>query len=142
MDKNIIITGRNEALDMMKCVGILSVIAGHFSHSLQPMTSSFHMPLFFIISGYFFNTKRTIKESVTKDVNHLLIPYLVSCTIVLLYWLVTGLKYGNYEEFFRYLQGVFWTNQAIQPFSFTTRPGQELCGFLWPYFGVNIHIID
>ena len=55
-------------LDMAKGVGIILMIAGHLIGSLQAIDNkpyfssvyqfiaSFHMPLFFLISGYFLST--------------------------------------------------------------------------------------
>lgn len=51
--------GRLEWIDVLKCLGMLLVVVGHASHGGTPDTYryyiySFHMPLFFIISGMTF----------------------------------------------------------------------------------------
>ena len=58
---------RNRAFDIMKGVGILSVILGHMD--IEPywrnVIYSFHMPLFFILAGYFFvRAIRSLKKLV------------------------------------------------------------------------------
>ena len=52
-------TKRILAFDLLKGVGILLVILGHIEipHSLKTVIYSFHMPLFFFVSGCFFNEK-------------------------------------------------------------------------------------
>ena len=52
---------RIEYLDIAKGVGILLVVLGHndfevISLFVQRLIYSFHMPLFFFLSGYFLNT--------------------------------------------------------------------------------------
>ncbi|MBF1069294.1 MAG: acyltransferase family protein, partial [Prevotellaceae bacterium] len=52
-------TKRIEALDIAKGIGIILVIIGHMSSSyLRDWIYSFHMPLFFIISGICFKTEK------------------------------------------------------------------------------------
>lgn len=66
-------------LDIMKGLGILSVIAGHYwaPYITYYMIFSFHMPLFVLLSGYF------MKNNMSRDkIIHLgrsyLIPYLIT----------------------------------------------------------------
>ena len=43
---------------------------------------TFHMPMFFIISGFFISDKSTLREFSVKRIKRLLIPYVISCFIV------------------------------------------------------------
>ena len=46
---------RNATFDMLKGIGILLVIIGHtFMKEIGPYIQAFHMPLFFMVAGYFF----------------------------------------------------------------------------------------
>lgn len=51
---------RDRAIDIAKGIGIILMVIGHFN-DLDRTTShliySFHMPLFFIFSGYFLKNK-------------------------------------------------------------------------------------
>lgn len=91
-------------LDNAKMIGIYFMIMGHCClvkdvPYLYNAIYLFHMPLFFIISGYLFK-QRGIKESIGKYAKAYLIPYLtmsVMTTIVVFavcYWL----KYDFYTE--------------------------------------------
>lgn len=81
---------RLEYIDMIKGFGILLVILGHaYSvNGIRIWIHSFHMPLFFIISGCLFYHTESIKKSMHKlfksRIKSLLIPYIVFNTIFIL----------------------------------------------------------
>ncbi len=83
---------RNSLLDVMKGIGILLVVIGHVSSNsiLNRWIYSFHMPLFFFISGilYFLSTKVDSKTFLRKKFQGLLIPYFIFSLITFLYWVV------------------------------------------------------
>lgn len=51
---------RIDWIDIAKGIGIISVILGHLRTPLyiSEMIFSFHMPLFFVISGYFYKERK------------------------------------------------------------------------------------
>ncbi len=64
-------------IDIAKCIAILAVIAGHYY--APPLLAgkviySFHMPLFFIVSGFFVKDYQ-IKKNVIRSCKGLLLPY-------------------------------------------------------------------
>lgn len=70
---------RIQSLDNAKGIGIILVVIGHsvdvFS-SIGVGISSFHMPLFFILSGFLFNEYiNPLKEFLFKRTKQLLIPF-------------------------------------------------------------------
>ena len=70
---------RVEYIDIAKGIGILLVIVGHIDNLpavIKNSIYSFHMPLFFIISGLFFR-EDSIKQAVKRMFSSLIIPYLV-----------------------------------------------------------------
>ena len=80
---------RIEYLDIAKGIGILLVVLGHndfevISLFVQRSIYSFHMPLFFFLSGYFLNTAVPFFDFFKKRFNSLLKPYLF--TIFLIYF--------------------------------------------------------
>lgn len=86
---------RNEQFDICKGIGIILMLIGHsavltdnWSNLLFRTIFSFHMPLFFIISGYFFKP-RSFKDNIKKSGKKLLLPYLFSSLIsILLAWII------------------------------------------------------
>ena len=64
----------------MRAFAILLVIAGHanaFNDPVKNWIYSFHMPLFFIISGLTLSEKKLSLKIVEKKVRVLLVPYIV-----------------------------------------------------------------
>ena len=62
-------------LDAAKGFGMLAIIAGHMGHpEVEKFVFSFHVPLFFIISGYLYS----YKKDYTRRIKHMLIPYFMT----------------------------------------------------------------
>ena len=93
---------RSNEFDLLKCIGIVSVIFGHLVPYLpfKICIYSFHMPLFFFISGYFLKP-RTFRRQLAKSINGLVVPYLYTCIVMLIIKIVKyGFSYELVEEWF------------------------------------------
>ncbi len=71
---------RIEYLDIARGIGILLVVLGHndfeaISLYVHQVIYSFHIPLFFFLSGYFINTSNSFFDFFKKRFNSLLKPY-------------------------------------------------------------------
>lgn len=66
---------RYEVLDIAKGIGIFLVVYAHAYSPFYKYIVQFHMPFFFIISGYLYNEKSDIKSYMIKKVKRLYIPY-------------------------------------------------------------------
>lgn len=68
---------RIEYIDIAKALGVLLVLAGHTGLPLlfRSWIYSFHMPLFFFVSGIWFR-KRAWKDSLIRGIGSYLIPYI------------------------------------------------------------------
>jgi acyltransferase len=82
-------------IDAAKGIGILLVVLGH-SPGLPPfgvvLIYSFHMPLFFFISGFVQTATRSATppgEVIRRNVRSLLVPYLFFFAVSLAYWMAT-----------------------------------------------------
>lgn len=51
--------GRIETIDIAKGLGILFVVWSHAKGPFTPYMYQFHMPLFFLISGFLFNSRNS-----------------------------------------------------------------------------------
>lgn len=70
---------RLSVFDILKGIGILLVIICHtFMKEIGPYITAFHMPLFFIVAGYFYKQNSFIVH-LRKDFRRLVIPYLFIC---------------------------------------------------------------
>ena len=86
---------RIEYIDVAKAIGILLVILGHCYYTakipyLGTAIYSFHMPMFFIISGMFLKPMR-LKDGLAKYSKTYLKPYVFTC---LLMFLITVLLFN------------------------------------------------
>ena len=93
MEKN---SMRLDTFDIMKFFGIMMVIIGHMTQYFEHVIFSFHMPLFFIIAGYFYHSKG-IKESFAKDVKHLIYPYVLTALAIVLTYLSCSVVIENVD---------------------------------------------
>lgn len=86
---------RDSALDALKGCGIILMIIGHslFPSILARPFLVFHMPLFFIVSGYLFKEKPVV-ELVKKNFKRVIIPYLFTGCIM---WLCLALLNEQYD---------------------------------------------
>ena len=114
---------RNIALDITKGIAILLVIIGHCGSipymPIRHLIFTFHMPLFFLISGYLYK-KRGVKETLKKDLIHLGIPYAATCLVILLYYLLYYFvtKSHNSEPLQRYAFASIWGSGTIHKCKF------------------------
>ena len=78
-------------LDNAKAIGIFLVILGHMlpESLLQQYIYSFHVPLFFFLSGYLFDRgKYDFRSFLRKKFHTLIVPYVFFAVISFLFWLV------------------------------------------------------
>ena len=57
------------------------MLISHITNPFQPFLFSWHMPLFFIISGFFLDKEADIKSATIKDCKRLVIPFFVASII-------------------------------------------------------------
>lgn len=87
---------RDASIDYARSFGILLVVAGHSQGPwpLEKAIYSFHMPLFFLLSGYL-STETPLRELLRSKVQSLIIPYLFACIIT---FIVFGKEPWNSAE--------------------------------------------
>lgn len=96
-------TNRNQWMDVAKGSTIILMILGHASipDVLSRFIYSFHMPLFFIASGWLTNWgKNTVREFFIKKVKSLVIPFITYSIIVLI---IISLQSGGAKFFIQWL---------------------------------------
>ena len=118
---------RNVNIDILRGVGMLLVIFGHSGCKwpLYPAIYAFHMPLFFIVSGFFYSSKRSIGSTVIKELNRLIIPYIAISLITYVILLMTN---GYHDLFLKcFLIGNSFDNEA----NFVIGPIWFLLAMFW-----------
>ena len=96
------IRSRENSLDVAKGIGMLAVIVAHTSVSklLYNSLYTFHLPLFFIISGYFFHFDERFSYFLLKKVKGYLIPYVFFALIITLFDTAGGIAKGKWYRIF------------------------------------------
>ncbi len=84
-------------IDAAKGIGIFLVVYGHCMAPHNHYVYLFHMPLFFIISGYLFNSRNTWKQFFWRKFTTLYIPFIGWNAVVILTRLFGGLIRGDIE---------------------------------------------
>ena len=83
-------------IDTAKGIGIILVIFGHIGFGrFETWLYSFHMPLFFFLSGYVYKAKDSYDVFLLKKVRTILIPYIVF-VILFIFYDFQGKDLGEY----------------------------------------------
>ena len=78
-------TKRSPIIDIMKCMGMICIVLGHYGFSsINAFVYTFHLPLFFCLSGYLMNTRSDLREFIGKKFRGLIWPYLAACFLIIL----------------------------------------------------------
>lgn len=135
---------RIDYFDIAKAIGIWFVILGHLTTNkiLLSFIYSFHIPLFFFISGYFFNRSKTILEVLKSSFKDLIIPYFCFNIFNLsICWISPYLHPELYYNLQGWdilkaaITGIFLFRNLVTPFSFL--PGSALW-FLVALFNIRL----
>jgi len=118
-------------IDIAKGIGIILMIIGHMplkNEYISNFIYCFHMPLFFIISGYLFTYKDN-KECLKNIVRKLLVPYIITCIAIIVYKIFRLILEGNFVAIPNILQtwglASLYGSGSMQPF------GIRYIGAIW-----------
>ena len=64
-------------LDNLKAFGIIAVILGHITSPFGAFIFAWHMPLFFMMAGFFIKTNYSLLKLIQRDFKRLMLPYFV-----------------------------------------------------------------
>lgn len=105
----------NNKINILKALAIMIIVSGHLEFSLIPMFPpySFHLALFFFISGYLFKEKylENVFEFLKKKSKTLLVPYYL---YIVFYFLVTCAIFKLTGRFWGY--PITLKNYTVIPF--------------------------
>ena len=81
---------RDKSIDLAKGIGIVLVFMGHinFPETVVNIINAFHMPLFFVCSGYLYDSKYdrlSTRDFIKKKAKSLLYPYYFLGSIIVVY---------------------------------------------------------
>ncbi|MGN6742447.1 MAG: acyltransferase family protein [Amnibacterium sp.] len=109
---------RNAGIDLVRVIGLVAVVGGHvFSSSpiAREFTYSWHMPLFFLLTGYLWNERRTLGGEWRTRLRTLMLPYLAWVVILAALYAGFGLLLGSFDPK-RLIGGLIGGGGAGAPF--------------------------
>lgn len=110
---------RKHWADVLKGIGAIFVVAGHlvnYNSDLKIYIYSFHMPLFFFISGYLYQYQDNIKKFGFRKIKSLLCPYfLFGLLSMVISFLLDGnvLSKRDILKSYFFFNGSFYWNSSL-----------------------------
>lgn len=87
---------RLEYIDIAKGIAMICIILGHVGISdINKVVYTFHVPIFFFITGYFVSNKRSTGEFCKNKARTLLVPYYVTCAVIIVVGVIKGYFLGD-----------------------------------------------
>ncbi|TCI99731.1 acyltransferase family protein [Aeromicrobium sp. IC_218] len=79
---------RSVGIDLARVVGLVAIVAGHAwdGHEVSVLLFSWHVPIFFLLTGYLWRPGRPLGAEVRKRARTLLVPYVLWYLIVAGIW--------------------------------------------------------
>lgn len=75
---------RKQYIDLARGIAMICIVLGHLGNTtINRFVFTFHVPLFFMLTGYFTNAKQSIPEFTKKKFKTLIIPYIVTCCAII-----------------------------------------------------------
>ena len=133
---------RNIGIDLLRVFSIVMVVVGHAgTFPNQELLTIWRMPLFFMISGFFFTPGRTVAREFIRRWDTLIIPYL-GWSVIISVWLITVL-WGQEDGILEHLesgwtggsqQSIFW----MAAWFITTLAAATILRRVLEYFGTTV----
>lgn len=102
---------RNTEIDIAKGIALVLMIVGHSFTRHSYLFESFHMPLFFILSGYFYSPITNL-ELIKKGVKRLWKPFFITIVLLEMVSFAMGVNYTMRSYFYSILfpDGIYTSN--------------------------------
>ena len=114
---------RDITFDIMKGIGILLVLLGHVwgLPTMNHVITSFHMPMFFIVAGYFsksYSPEMSISATIKHYAKRLIPPYLVTMLAIAVWAALKAYLNGGWDVVISKILSIFWAdvNALSTPF--------------------------
>ena len=100
---------RVQYIDVAKGIAMICIILGHLGDAnINRVVFTFHVPIFFFITGYFTNSERNITEFVKNKLMTLIVPYIVTCLLIVILGTIDGWNKGN-----PFYALVYWSKASL-----------------------------
>ena len=93
---NVCMNQRNKSIDIARGIAIISIMLGHLGNSqINRVVFTYHVPLFFLITGYFLKCKGDLFSFIKKKADALLKPYCITCMLLIVFSVLKVLLKGG-----------------------------------------------
>ena len=76
---------RLKHVDVARGIAMIAIVLGHLEcDALNRVVYTFHLPLFYFISGYFLDERASLPAFIRKKARQLLLPYAFTCLVYIL----------------------------------------------------------
>lgn len=89
-------------IDIAKGIAMISILMQHIpfkdvkgSALFVPYVGQYHVPIFFLVAGFFLSTKMPLRRFVREKALRLLVPYLITCVVIGVFVLWRKLVWGT-----------------------------------------------
>lgn len=135
---------RESEFDILKGIGIILVIIAHtmpVGSIFYRIIASFHMPLFFLVSGYFFSKKSNVIMFKSKF-KRLIIPYLFTSSVCLFITIIIAIQSNNEFDLIQkwLISFIYGSGMPNNNFFFSIGPLWFLLALFWAIIFLNITI--
>ena len=114
---------RINSIDICKAIAIICMVLGHIGipNCASVYIHAFHMPIFFILSGYCFNEEknRDTSKFILKRFKTLIIPYFIFGVLLFVFWdcaLCVLRRYSEMRSITNLLSSLLWNNANASAF--------------------------
>ena len=144
-------------IDIAKCIAIAFIIIGHMGlvysastteggmpHIIVQLAFTFHLPVFFIASGYFFSeTKAFSGDFLKKDIISLLLPYAVTSVLIIIGCALMAPSYGltPVDEIVRWGKAAIWGAGSVSDVALWHVERIGGIWFLWAMFWAHMLLV-
>jgi acyltransferase len=109
-------------IDTVRVLGVLAILAGHVwyaSDTARLVTYSWHVPAFFMLSGYLWHQTRTFRAELSRRWSSIMVPYIVWWFVVCAVYLTwaTGQGYGLKAPLYYTALAAWGGGAAFRPFT-------------------------
>ncbi len=124
---------RDLTFDIMKGIGILLVLIGHIwqlPDGIHQTIYSFHMPMFFIVAGYFsksYNEVDNCWKAIQNYAKRLILPFVFTIIISSLFFIVLGLFKHEWNLAITKILSLLWADVS----TLNTSWGVVCIGVVW-----------
>ena len=105
------VSSRSRTVDIARGIAMIAIVIGHLGvHDINRVVFTFHLPIFFIITGYYLKTDESFEAVVKKRFRTLIVPYFLTCAAVIIFAVIINiLNTDNYlEPYFIKGIGAIW----------------------------------